>query len=137
MNTTSLAVLDSTAGVSLVVAAVLGWRSFRSCAVFALLAGAAWFVGTAVPALVLLHRPLLVHSLLGLSRGARARPERGALLVAAWTTVALPPTLQSPASVVTAILCLATALRLQTAASGSPQVAVSAAFAGPVPEVAL
>jgi hypothetical protein len=76
------------------------------------LAAGAWFVVPAVPELVLLHRPLLIHSFLTLPRGRVGGAGAWTLLMVAWVGVLLPPAAQPWVSVISAALCIAAAGRL-------------------------
>ena len=100
--------LDTAAGLSLVAVGLVGWRRFRTSALFAAAAAAAWFVVPLAPALVLLHRPLLLHSVVTLPRQA-GRSVR-ALLAVAWVTMLLPASAQPWAAAATSVLAVVVAL---------------------------
>jgi hypothetical protein len=104
--------LDALTGVILLALGVLGWRYARTSAAFALAAAAAWFLAAASPLLVLVHRPLLLHSILAGHRGRVPSSLSGLLLIVAWTGTVMPTEMQPYVSLVTAALCLLTALRL-------------------------
>jgi signal transduction histidine kinase len=128
VNGAVLALLDAAAGVSLLLIGILGWRRFRGSAAFALAAAGAWFCAAAVPELVLLHRPLLVHSVLALPRRRIAGIAPGALLAVVWVGVVLPPAAQPWASLAISALCGAAAWRLrQDARPSADPAAVPAA----------
>jgi hypothetical protein len=103
--------LDTLAGLSLLAVAAVGWRRFRTSALFAAAAAAAWFVVPLAPALVLLHRPLLLHSVLALPRRGFVGPLPWALLLAGWAALFLPLAAQPWVAVATAGLAAAVALR--------------------------
>lgn len=100
--------LDALVGGSLLVVGVVAWRRFRTSAAWAFAAAAAWFVVPVVPGLVLLHRPLLLHSVVTLRGGPRSVP-CWSLLTVAWASVVMPPAAQPWLSVTSAMLCLAVA----------------------------
>jgi hypothetical protein len=97
--------LDLIAGVSVLTVGVVGWRGFRTSAMFAIGTAVAWFVVPAAPLLVLLHRPLLVHTILALPRRRVAAGLRWVVLVVAWVGIALPAAAQPWVSSATAVLC--------------------------------
>ena len=103
-------ILDTIAGALLATVCLLAWRRRRTTAVFALAATVAWFATPALPALAVLHRPLLLHAILAFPRGGVRGVLARTLLVVAWAGVMLPPHLQPWASVVTAVLCVAVAI---------------------------
>lgn len=109
--------LDALAGGSLLVVGVVGWRRFRISAAFAFAAAAAWFVVPVLPGLALLHRPLLLHSIVAL-RGGRRGVLPGTLLAVAWGAVVMPPAAQPWLSAMSAVLCLAVAGSGSTQAQG-------------------
>jgi signal transduction histidine kinase len=106
-------VLDTMAGVSLLLVGFLGWRRFRRTAVFALAATATWFVVPMAPYLVFLHRPLVAHAILALPRKRVESVLPRALLVVAWGGVALPLAAQPWVASAMAVLCVAEAARLR------------------------
>ena len=98
---------DLATGAVVLVAGVAALTRTRSRATGALLCAtaAAWFAGSAVEALVFLHRGPLFHLLLVFPR-ARARPRiRVAIVVAAYLTAAVEPAGASP--LITGVLCIA------------------------------
>ena len=103
--------LDAVAGLSLLAAAAVGWRRFRTTALFAAAAAAAWFVVPLAPGLALLHRPLMIHSVLALPRRGVEGGLSWGLVLAGWTALLLPLSVQPLAAVVTAALAVAVALR--------------------------
>ena len=106
-----LAWLDAVAGLSLLAVGLVGWRHYRTSAAFAAAAAVAWFVVPVAPALVLLHRPLLFHSVLALP----GRPVAGLLprllLLTAWIGLLLPAAAQPWVALATAALAVAVALK--------------------------
>jgi hypothetical protein len=118
--------LDTLAGLSLVVVAVVGWRRFRTSALFALAAAVAWFVVPVAPALVLLHRPLLLHSVLALPRRRVAGPFPRMLLLVAWLGLVLPAAAQPSVAVATGALAVAVAVRADAGRAPGPALVVLA-----------
>jgi signal transduction histidine kinase len=106
-----LAWLDFGAGMSLLAVAVVGMRRFRVSALFALAAAVAWFVVPVAPGLVLLHRPLLLHSILALPRRRIVGLLPYLLLLSAWIQLLLPVGALPWAAGVTAGLAVAVAVR--------------------------
>jgi len=91
-----LGVLDVLAGVVFLVLAAAEARRSRRSAMLAAAAGVAWLAAPLVPALLLVHRPLVLHTALALPghrlRGRRAR----ASLVLAWAGALIVPLGRSP-----------------------------------------
>ena len=115
-----IAWLDVVAGSVMLAVGIIGWRRFRTSALFALAAAAMWFAGSAMPFLVLLHRPLLLHSILALPRGLKG-PWPRILLLVAWLGVVLPTSVQPWVSGATAALCVAVATGLQNLRKVEPR----------------
>jgi len=134
--TGALAWLDTAAGLALVAVAIVGWRRFRTSAVFAAAAASAWFIVPIAPLLVLLHRPLLLHSVVALSGRRSRRSVSWALLVVAWIAVVLPLSAQPWAAVVTAVLAIVVA-RGADPSTRPALVAMSAGLVLPVVERAV
>ena len=111
--TRMIVALDAVAGSSILAVGILGWRRFRMSALFAMAAAVAWFAVPALPVLVLLHRPLLFHSILALPRGrvhGAFRALSSWLPGSGWCCLR-PRSRGYPA---TAALCVAVAIGLQT-----------------------
>jgi acid phosphatase family membrane protein YuiD len=80
---TMLRALDVAAGIAILLAALGSWRRSWALAVLCAATATAWFAGDVVPALALVHRPLLVHALLVSTGGAPAAS--GAVVAALWS----------------------------------------------------
>jgi signal transduction histidine kinase len=102
-----IAVLDAVTGALVATVGIVAWRRFRTTAFFAIAAALVWFLTSAAPFLVMVHRPLLLHAMLALPRGGSPGPVSRVLLVVAWVGVVLPATSQAWVSMATAALCVA------------------------------
>ena len=89
-------VLDVVVGVVLLVLAAAEAGRSRSTALLAASAGAAWLAAPLVPALLLVHRPLVLHTALALSAGRGLTRQARAALVLAWAGALIVPLGRSP-----------------------------------------
>jgi glucose-6-phosphate-specific signal transduction histidine kinase len=106
-----LVVLDAVAGASLLAVGAVAWRRSHASSLWAIGAAAAWFAASVAPALVLLHRPLLLHAILALTPGGMRGALPRALLATAWVGAVLPAAAQGWVSLTTSALCIAVAVR--------------------------
>lgn len=93
-----LAAFDALAGAALLIVGALAWhkRRTRRAAGLLLLAGASWFAGALVPALVVLHRGPVVHLLATHPRGNARHPLTLAVIILGWLLAILGGTVGGP-----------------------------------------
>ena len=112
MSIDLIALMDAAAGASVMAVGLLAWRRHRASAVLALAAAAAWYAGWLVPSLVLVHRPLLLGSLLTLASRRLRGVVAPALLLVSSVGAFLPVAVQPWVAICTAVLCVAAAVRM-------------------------
>lgn len=81
-----LSVVDFATGITFVVLGVVSWVRSRWLATMAVCAGAAWFLGDVVPAVTLLHRPLVVHVAIIAAVGGLGGPIAAVVVPVLWVT---------------------------------------------------
>ena len=93
-----LAVFDALAGAALLIVGALAWRERRTrrAAGFLLMAGASWYAGALVPALVVLHRGPLVHLLATHPRAIARPPVTMLVVLLGWVLAILGGTVGGP-----------------------------------------
>ena len=91
-----LSVLDVLAGVVLLLLAAVEARRSRRSALLAAAAGIAWLAAPLVPALLLVHRPLVLHTAFALPGRRSLTRQARAALVLAWAGALIVPLGRSP-----------------------------------------
>jgi signal transduction histidine kinase len=88
--------VDVVAGAAFLAVGIVRWHVARRHAMLAYAAGVAWFVGGMLPALLWIHRPLMLHAALAYPTGRfRSRSGRG-VVAAAWLIAVVPALAQDP-----------------------------------------
>ena len=93
-----LAAFDALAGAALLIVGAVAWQRRRTkrAAGLLILAGASWYAGALLPALVVLHRGPLVHLLATHPRGNLRHPVTLAAVLLGWMLAAIGGTIDGP-----------------------------------------